>query len=60
MMSHSHSSAPHRGLPLPQSARQLLANPGAFLVAVLGMGFIVALKVFVVRRRPAGDDRAEH
>lgn len=49
---------PYRGLPLPLTVRRLMANPGAFLAAVLGMVFVVALKVFVVRGRPAdGDDK---
>ena len=43
---------PYRGLPLPLAVRRLLANPGAFLAAVLGMAFVVAVKVIAVRRRP--------
>lgn len=50
---HRPSPVPYRGLPLPRSFRNLLANPGAFLAAVFGLVFMLAIKVFLVRGRPA-------
>lgn len=49
----SHSPAPpYRGLPLPRSVRNLIANPGAFLAAVFGLVFLLGIKVILVRNRP--------
>lgn len=45
-------STSYRGLPLPRTVRNLLANPGGFLAAVFGLVFLLGVKVFLVRNRP--------
>ena len=50
-------AASYRGLPLPPSLRNVLGHPGVFLASVAGLVFMLAIKVFMVRGRPA--DRPE-
>ena len=51
------SPSAYHGLPLPRSLRNILGHPGVFLASVAGLVFILAVKVLLVRGRPA--DRPE-